>query len=195
MRSTIVLAAMLSLLPASAQASNYFSFTGTLAGPNQVKFIDFTLAAPSHVTLQGLGYSGGVNLAGNMIAAGGFDSILSLFLRPSGFLLADNDDGGFVGLPCDGGNCYDPFISMALDAGDYRLSIQTSPNFAFGPLLSHGFFGNGTFNGRSQSWAVDLWDVDSASISAVPEPASWAMLIAGLGLTGAVMRRRRAIIA
>jgi hypothetical protein len=26
---------------------------------------------------------------------------------------------------------------------------------------------------------------------AVPEPASWAMLIAGFGLTGAVMRRRR----
>jgi hypothetical protein len=28
--------------------------------------------------------------------------------------------------------------------------------------------------------------------SAVPEPASWAMLIAGFGLTGAAMRRRRA---
>jgi hypothetical protein len=25
----------------------------------------------------------------------------------------------------------------------------------------------------------------------VPEPASWAMLIAGFGLTGAAMRRRR----
>jgi hypothetical protein len=29
----------------------------------------------------------------------------------------------------------------------------------------------------------------------VPEPASWAMLIAGFGLTGAAMRRRRAAIA
>lgn len=27
---------------------------------------------------------------------------------------------------------------------------------------------------------------------AVPEPASWAMLIAGFGLTGAALRRRRA---
>jgi hypothetical protein len=27
----------------------------------------------------------------------------------------------------------------------------------------------------------------------VPEPASWAMLIAGFGLTGAVMRRRRSV--
>jgi protoheme ferro-lyase len=29
----------------------------------------------------------------------------------------------------------------------------------------------------------------------VPEPASWAMLIAGFGLTGAAMRRRRAVAA
>ncbi len=32
-------------------------------------------------------------------------------------------------------------------------------------------------------------------INVVPEPASWAMLIAGFGLTGAVMRRRRAALA
>ncbi|MEY2883371.1 MAG: hypothetical protein RL490_1095 [Pseudomonadota bacterium] len=33
----------------------------------------------------------------------------------------------------------------------------------------------------------------SAFPSAVPEPASWAMLIAGFGLVGAVQRRRRAV--
>jgi hypothetical protein len=33
----------------------------------------------------------------------------------------------------------------------------------------------------------------SFQVSDVPEPASWAMLIAGFGLTGAVLRRRRAI--
>nr|WP_243450482.1 PEPxxWA-CTERM sorting domain-containing protein [Polymorphobacter glacialis] len=30
--------------------------------------------------------------------------------------------------------------------------------------------------------------------TAVPEPASWALLIAGFGLTGAAMRRRRQAI-
>jgi hypothetical protein len=30
---------------------------------------------------------------------------------------------------------------------------------------------------------------------AVPEPASWAMMIAGFGLVGASMRRRKAVIA
>ena len=33
-------------------------------------------------------------------------------------------------------------------------------------------------------------DPFSASVGGVPEPASWALLIAGFGLTGAVMRRR-----
>ena len=34
-----------------------------------------------------------------------------------------------------------------------------------------------------------------SSPSAIPEPASWAMLIAGFGLAGAVQRRRRAALA
>jgi hypothetical protein len=35
---------------------------------------------------------------------------------------------------------------------------------------------------------------DSAG-SAVPEPASWALMISGFGLAGAVLRRRRALVA
>lgn len=54
----------------------------------------------------------------------------------------------------------------------------------------------------------DLWTEGGGSISrvefsyelgrltaGVPEPASWAMLIAGFGLTGAAMRRRRVAVA
>ena len=33
------------------------------------------------------------------------------------------------------------------------------------------------------------------TIAAVPEPASWAFMIGGFGLTGAAMRRRRAMVA
>lgn len=40
-------------------------------------------------------------------------------------------------------------------------------------------------------WAVGPNFTNYAFRNAIPEPASWAMLIAGLGLTGAVMRRRR----
>ena len=34
-----------------------------------------------------------------------------------------------------------------------------------------------------------------ATTSAVPEPATWAMMITGFGLAGAAMRRRRATLA
>ncbi|PZN93706.1 MAG: hypothetical protein DCF31_11880 [Alphaproteobacteria bacterium] len=35
----------------------------------------------------------------------------------------------------------------------------------------------------------------ASAVPSVPEPASWAMLIAGFGLTGAAMRRRRITVA
>ena len=38
-------------------------------------------------------------------------------------------------------------------------------------------------------------NIDAVSLTAVPEPASWAMLIAGFGLVGGAMRRRRAVLA
>lgn len=37
----------------------------------------------------------------------------------------------------------------------------------------------------------NAFEFDTIGIAAVPEPASWAMLIAGFGLIGATMRRRR----
>ena len=37
--------------------------------------------------------------------------------------------------------------------------------------------------------------VSEVTFGAVPEPASWAMMITGFGLVGATMRRRRAVIA
>ncbi|HEX5377629.1 MAG TPA: PEPxxWA-CTERM sorting domain-containing protein [Phenylobacterium sp.] len=47
----------------------------------------------------------------------------------------------------------------------------------------------GTFNNASQ------WTVGLAGPGGVPEPATWAMMIAGFGMAGVAMRRRRAAIA
>jgi hypothetical protein len=51
------------------------------------------------------------------------------------------------------------------------------------------------FNGQGETlWSgvldASLSETASASVSFVPEPESWAMLIAGFGLVGATMRRR-----
>ena len=39
------------------------------------------------------------------------------------------------------------------------------------------------------------WLVDNQRVAAVPEPESWAMLVLGLGLVGAVLRKRAAVAA
>ena len=67
-----------------------------------------------------------------------------------------------------------------------------------------GFFGNGevhgvlkfsgtltslTFTDTSENWHG--FTIGIGAPAGVPEPASWAMLIAGFGLVGATMRRRR----
>ena len=36
--------------------------------------------------------------------------------------------------------------------------------------------------------------LDNVSVTSVPEPATWAMMLLGAGLAGAVLRRRRAVV-
>lgn len=56
----------------------------------------------------------------------------------------------------------------------------------------------GTFSSVSFTDTYEAWHgltVGIGGVAAIPEPASWAMLIAGFGLTGAAMRRRRTAVA
>ncbi|KAB7649078.1 PEPxxWA-CTERM sorting domain-containing protein [Polymorphobacter fuscus] len=52
-------------------------------------------------------------------------------------------------------------------------------------------YGQGTY--AEASWNAGLSEVRFAG--AVPEPMTWAMMVAGFGLTGAAMRRRAAVAA
>ncbi len=56
------------------------------------------------------------------------------------------------------------------------------------PALS--FLANGTPRG-----APPFTLLDGVSVTAVPEPATWAMMVAGLGLVGGAVRRRRIVVA
>lgn len=65
-----------------------------------------------------------------------------------------------------------------------------------GVLKFAGTFTSLSFTDGSENWHGFTVGVDSvAPANGVPEPASWAMLIAGFGLTGAAMRRRRTVAA
>src|SRR5689334_13237383 len=127
----------LGLLFGGAALAADFSFTGNLADHNQVQLFNFSVAAPSTVTLRTYSYAGGVNAAGQTILRGGFDPILALF-DSSGALINQNDDGGDPLVPADAvtGNHWDTFLTSNLTPGNYTVSVMQFDNFSIGPNLS-----------------------------------------------------------
>lgn len=68
------------------------------------------------------------------------------------------------------------------------------PNDDDSVTIAHGEF---SFfdRARASGFSALVISVTPASTGAVPEPASWAMMIAGFGMAGAALRRRRARVA
>ena len=69
-------------------------------------------------------------------------------------------------------------LSFKLNSGSNTIS------FIYAPL--------GPLNYGGQSIGDEGWGLNSATVTAVPEPETYAMFLAGLGLVGAIARRRRA---
>ena len=108
-------------------------------------------------------------------------------------MLGQSDDNPFVAA---GQTYYDAGMTFAnLAAGNYRVTVAPYDNFANGTLFSQGFQFDSqpiASHGRGTFFRVNIDGVDSASpVSPVPEPATYAMLLAGLGLMAGVARRRK----
>jgi hypothetical protein len=109
----------------------------------------------------GLGLIGNANFNNNGVGA-----------REIGVAGGDSGGPGFVNGQLASINSYG--LTFGADFGD----IKTGLNNSFGE-----------FSGYVPVYIHE--DFIAASTVAVPEPSSWAMLIAGFGLIGATMRRRR----
>lgn len=194
----IINAAILAIcfVTGSAHATD-FSFAGNFTNDNQVQEFNFAIAGPAtDVTLRTWSYAGGTNAAGDEIDRGGFDSIVTLFNASTGAYIAANDDGANVAADTNGA-AFDSFLMDNLAAGNYTATLTQYNNFADQPLLTDGFIGSGqtNFSSRDSHWAFDVLNAESASIGAsyispIPEPESYALLLAGLGLVGFMVRRR-----
>lgn len=202
------------LLFSGAAAAADFSFQGTFSRDDDVQLFSFEVGTVSDVTLRSWSYAGGVNAAGQTIARGGFDTILALF-DGSGALIDSNDDGGAGNVAADSetGQSWDSFLQTTLAPGSYMVSVMQFDNFANGPDFADGFFRDGAgnftadfgcgaaafcdisgaapFDRRSSQWAFDVLNVSTASANAIPEPGTYGMLAAGLGLLGYSARRRK----
>jgi hypothetical protein len=138
---------------ANAGPVGFLSYTGALDTPQSVLETTFTLTASDTVTFQTWGFGGGVNAAGAVIPAGGFDPLIALFSGSgptativtdgSGDVLADADNlnnppfspvgncppAGTVTIGTGTGSalCGDDYMqAVNLAAGIYTLTLSTA---------------------------------------------------------------------
>jgi PEP-CTERM motif len=155
---------MLAATAASLSAES-LSFGGSLNTPEDIFTTTFTLTIADTLTFQTWGFGGGTNAAGQAIAAGGFDPLLSLFSGPvatatmvvdgSGDPLADADNlfnppWSFVGnCPAAGtvaigtnNDCGDVFMQVTLNAGTYTL-VLSDANYIPDAIFDNGALSEG----------------------------------------------------
>ncbi|HQR02921.1 MAG TPA: PEP-CTERM sorting domain-containing protein [Rhodocyclaceae bacterium] len=79
-------------------------------------------------------------------------------------------------------------------AQSWLTSLNTTPSFGAGSQYKVSFWNVNDGNGLNGGTAPPTWGAqDLAVFAPVPEPETYAMLMAGLGLIGVIARRRKAV--
>ena len=87
-----------------------------------------------------------------------------------------------------------PFnVAPVSDSGNFSVALLANTAYNFTIFNFGNRSGGGSVFDSSALFNMD-WNIDGG-VGGVPEPSSWAMLIAGFGLVGAGMRQRRRIAA
>ena len=130
------------------------------------------------------------------LTGGGFDLDAALLSGTSNYKLIGNKKPGYTpaAIGLNGAGSDSDTLSSGMDAfigaGEVDFLFSRVANFSVNP-------GSGALNLTSSLWgdATLTYDYTAAPISspvgAVPEPATWAMLILGFFSLGSVLRRRR----
>jgi hypothetical protein len=198
-----ILATLGVLLVAGSAFADSSSSTGTLASSTDTVSLVFVVGGSSseNVTIQTLGFGGGVNAAGQTIVAGGFDPFVGVFSGtgstaaivtdgmgdPFGTSDALSNFGGFAGCPpagtvdIGGSLCGDVTMQLALLPGTYTLLLSDAlyiPNAVF----DNGTLGEGfsDFTGG----ALQTCNTDSSgAITCANDTGNWAVDLTTSGTT------------
>jgi hypothetical protein len=170
------------------------SYTGTLASSTDTYSLVLNVAGSTNenVTFQSWGFGGGVNAAGQTIAAGGFDPFIGVFngTGSSAVILTDglgnaygvsdllSNFTSFTGCPpagtvnIGGAVCGDITMSLSLDPGTYTFLLSTAgniPNAVFdNGTLAEGF--SGFPGGSFQTCNTD----STGATTCANDTANWA---------------------
>jgi len=191
MKNLLLAVGMLAMsTTASAMTVNTDSYTGTFSNDNDVATQLIFMASSGTVTAQTFGYGGGTQADGNVVVAGGFDPILSLFNVGTGALIAQNDDAGGLVDPVTMA-AFDSLIDgIFLLAGTYQLVLTQFSNFPSEPFGT--FTDSGTTN--YQDVTGDFRTADYAfdvTVSTVPVPAAGILFASALFGAGFIGRRKK----
>jgi hypothetical protein len=177
-----VAAAMLAAAPAAASVTVNFSFSSDLADPNTGNAVAGTVFGRI-IGLVDNSTSAATSLFIDSFSVGGFSGVpLDVITWNTQFANSFTLVNGVVTAA--------NFWADDTDTGFDRLFI----NYAVGwPNGNTNYASVGNGNGTSIWNNNGFRGVTFGDGGSVPEPASWALMIAGFGLTGAALRRRRAV--
>jgi hypothetical protein len=177
---TLAVAALAALAASTAQAA--ITYSGSVSAVNTGATASYTITTDGT-----LGTLSASNFTGYTLSINGVDSSgtgINNFLggNTSATTTALSFDfSAFGALVFYDGNSYLCFLGT----GQGTCVSEPTPSIGF------GVFSTGPVSAYDPRSGVQV----IATAGAVPEPASWAMLIAGFGLTGAAMRRRKVAVA
>lgn len=113
----------------------------------------------------------------------GHEYQIDMWIQADNFLDLANPDNSFFSqfLPYS--------FNLIQDVADSDFFLLSVTRVAFSSATTFNIFGNS----RSGNLYIDDISIrEVLSVTAVPEPATWAMMIGGFSLAGASMRRRKA---